>query len=66
MKRIIAKLHALYLCKKGEGIIAFIALIALVILFIIIINRVAPGAIQRAITSVFDKIQQWIGGNENP
>lgn len=49
--------------KKGENVVGFVALIAVVILFIIIINKIAPGAIQNAISSIFDKVQSWIQGN---
>ena len=49
--------------KKGENVVGFVALIAVVILFIIVINRIAPGAIQNATQAVFDKINSWISGN---
>jgi hypothetical protein len=49
--------------KKGENVVGFVALIAVVVLFIIVINRVAPGAIQSAVDSVFKKVQTWISGN---
>ncbi|SDF14724.1 hypothetical protein SAMN04244560_00301 [Thermoanaerobacter thermohydrosulfuricus] len=49
--------------KKGENVVGFVALIAVVVLFIIVINRIAPGSIQNAVQSVFDKVQSWISGN---
>jgi hypothetical protein len=49
--------------KKGENVVGFVALIAVVVLFIIVIMRIAPGSIQNAVQSVFDKVQSWISGN---